>query len=268
MALISCPECDREVSSLADSCPYCGFPIGMINDVFSNQIGLSQKDRDTLIVVFFEMVTGYRELEDCLEDDYYESNMSYDDFFDWMEDNLQRHYSFLSANAINNTLETIENEEIIKHIHYKGFDEAVTVFVNEYREKINEKKKIEMERIYSEAENTYNTLIRKGEMGFGVLTNSFIGASIYAFQSSVKEAKAKEEAENAKYRIIERGKERLEEEIDDYWKELFEHDFVNGIARLHLLYENYLETVIFEKVAITWKDVQEWIEEQLDDEED
>lgn len=27
MALIKCPECSREVSDQADSCPHCGFPI-------------------------------------------------------------------------------------------------------------------------------------------------------------------------------------------------------------------------------------------------
>ena len=27
MAIIACPECSREVSELARSCPYCGFPV-------------------------------------------------------------------------------------------------------------------------------------------------------------------------------------------------------------------------------------------------
>jgi uncharacterized membrane protein YvbJ len=27
MALINCPECKREISSMAVSCPYCGMPI-------------------------------------------------------------------------------------------------------------------------------------------------------------------------------------------------------------------------------------------------
>ena len=28
MALLSCPECNNEVSSLASTCPNCGYPIG------------------------------------------------------------------------------------------------------------------------------------------------------------------------------------------------------------------------------------------------
>ena len=27
MALIICPECGKEVSTAADSCPHCGYPI-------------------------------------------------------------------------------------------------------------------------------------------------------------------------------------------------------------------------------------------------
>ena len=27
MALIKCPECDREVSHFASTCPHCGYPI-------------------------------------------------------------------------------------------------------------------------------------------------------------------------------------------------------------------------------------------------
>lgn len=31
MALINCPECGRQVSSQAEKCPGCGFPIGKLN---------------------------------------------------------------------------------------------------------------------------------------------------------------------------------------------------------------------------------------------
>jgi predicted amidophosphoribosyltransferase len=27
MALINCPECNKEISDMAESCPHCGFPI-------------------------------------------------------------------------------------------------------------------------------------------------------------------------------------------------------------------------------------------------
>ena len=33
MALIRCPECDREVSDIAKNCPHCGFPLGVIENV-------------------------------------------------------------------------------------------------------------------------------------------------------------------------------------------------------------------------------------------
>lgn len=35
--LIRCPECDREVSDIAKSCPHCGFPISSIENVNLNE---------------------------------------------------------------------------------------------------------------------------------------------------------------------------------------------------------------------------------------
>lgn len=35
--LIRCPECDREVSDIAHSCPHCGFPIHIIENVDPNE---------------------------------------------------------------------------------------------------------------------------------------------------------------------------------------------------------------------------------------
>ena len=45
MALINCPECKKEVSDKAISCPYCGFPISPVleneKDVIVQQNGKS-----------------------------------------------------------------------------------------------------------------------------------------------------------------------------------------------------------------------------------
>ena len=32
MALITCPECGKQISSLAESCPSCGYPIAKLMD--------------------------------------------------------------------------------------------------------------------------------------------------------------------------------------------------------------------------------------------
>jgi len=32
MALINCPECKREISSMAISCPHCGIPMSSVQD--------------------------------------------------------------------------------------------------------------------------------------------------------------------------------------------------------------------------------------------
>ena len=38
MALINCPECNREVSDRAESCPHCGFPIKVIETLKDSAI--------------------------------------------------------------------------------------------------------------------------------------------------------------------------------------------------------------------------------------
>lgn len=40
MALIKCPECEKEVSSMAGSCPHCGYPMDLIQ---SNEEPLDEK---------------------------------------------------------------------------------------------------------------------------------------------------------------------------------------------------------------------------------
>ncbi len=41
MALINCPECDAQVSDVAESCPKCGYPIAQAKQV-RNGVGKTQ----------------------------------------------------------------------------------------------------------------------------------------------------------------------------------------------------------------------------------
>lgn len=42
MSLISCPECTREISDAARSCPHCGFPIQKQDDPGKAQVLIEQ----------------------------------------------------------------------------------------------------------------------------------------------------------------------------------------------------------------------------------
>ncbi len=44
MALITCPECKKEISSYAKSCPHCGFPLNNSNDCLYNVLLTSVGD--------------------------------------------------------------------------------------------------------------------------------------------------------------------------------------------------------------------------------
>ena len=47
MALIKCPECGKEVSTAADSCPHCGYPIKSNKQVEEKPVGNCPKPRNS-----------------------------------------------------------------------------------------------------------------------------------------------------------------------------------------------------------------------------
>lgn len=51
MAMIKCPECGREVSSRANACPYCGYPISRqaSNGVVQVKLGMYQSTQGATI---------------------------------------------------------------------------------------------------------------------------------------------------------------------------------------------------------------------------
>lgn len=51
MALIVCPECKKEVSSFAKSCPNCGYPISEMNNIRENANELIQPENKFSVVL-------------------------------------------------------------------------------------------------------------------------------------------------------------------------------------------------------------------------
>lgn len=49
MALIKCPECGKEVSDKANSCPHCGYPLIKINKEVKRQIEKPANDKTVII---------------------------------------------------------------------------------------------------------------------------------------------------------------------------------------------------------------------------
>lgn len=53
MALITCPECNREVSSMSKTCPNCGYPISeMNNDVIRIKIDNHPQVPGTIVNIY------------------------------------------------------------------------------------------------------------------------------------------------------------------------------------------------------------------------
>lgn len=58
MALIKCPECSREVSSMAASCPQCGYPISKKPEKTYNVLLKNPGSRKTLLMQRIMSITG------------------------------------------------------------------------------------------------------------------------------------------------------------------------------------------------------------------
>ena len=69
MALISCPECNKEISDKAQSCPHCGYPINNTNSKYRIII-VGYHDTDTSacagLTETFNIHLEYNELMDIL----------------------------------------------------------------------------------------------------------------------------------------------------------------------------------------------------------
>ena len=59
MALILCPECGKQISDMAESCPICGFPINPIEKIITTEDSLLTRNRgcgDIVLYGFFIIV--------------------------------------------------------------------------------------------------------------------------------------------------------------------------------------------------------------------
>ena len=74
MALISCPECNKEISDKAQSCPHCGYPISNTNSKY-RVIIVGYHDTDTSacagLTETFNIHLEYNELMDILNNSPY-----------------------------------------------------------------------------------------------------------------------------------------------------------------------------------------------------
>ena len=53
MAMIKCPECGREISDKAASCPGCGVPIGITHTSDSQPENTPSKQKDSTVKIIF-----------------------------------------------------------------------------------------------------------------------------------------------------------------------------------------------------------------------
>lgn len=135
MALIKCPECGKEISSLAKTCPNCGY---VLPKKEKRQKSKKQKNIIiTLIVVCSVIVLLFAFLTPWLIDSYaYEYRFKYSDMY--IEDGGEGFYgySITEIKMVNKNIRTIEIPET-----YKGkpiFDIGYRMFDNYYARQMEE----------------------------------------------------------------------------------------------------------------------------------
>lgn len=97
MALIKCPECEREISSMAESCPHCGYPIKTttIKSAVSYNIILENCGYD-----YIKVIQKLRILLNC-------SLKEAKDYVDNVPSIIIRNVEYTKATALKNSLESL-----------------------------------------------------------------------------------------------------------------------------------------------------------------
>ena len=119
MALIKCPECGRDISDMASSCPSCGYVVKKANSVNENK----KKNNIMLIcgvIIILAIICVVWYQSDKKDNSSY-SNSYYDSYYNYPktgnEGALAKAKSYLNSSAFS-------YEGLIEQLEYEGFTET------------------------------------------------------------------------------------------------------------------------------------------------
>lgn len=275
MALVSCPECGKEVSSTAVSCPNCGFAV---KDYFD------KKEKDAADLAEFKRT--HRELR--LDDESWfilfsvydyiirrmaESSkklLNYDKV--WFDQGvpsypigfnnewfytigrcyrditkvMAKEMSSFPNPDIRSNIEQLQNynyEATMRSVLQRWSDFTLSPFLNN------------SPVILQKAEREYSSdVARDSSMEFGIVTNSIAAMALYAVQSSVVEAVATNKANIKKQNYIDSEMKHLQKTVARAWGEHFK-EFLSDVEILHQLVIRDLGEIVFKGYLFTWSAV-------------
>ena len=276
MGYDSCPKCQWLTNTEEnDYCEYCGYSFnGISNEHLFNHYNyqayyyeeLEQSDKNRIILMYvkiIETMTSMQEIVDKNRNNIYRNLDEGEDFSWWkerlFEDIKDKIVDMLDE--VNSYLPGMMAEGKFEELPKYLFDKQIATFVSDAYEPIIDLFADRVKQINFDVELEYEREVREnGQLGFGVLTNSFIGAALYAVQSGMKEAKAEIAASENRALTKANKINELDGEITQFWQEQFEIYFEPLFNVWIGMVMEQLEEIILSNSGYTWDDVLEWIQ--------
>lgn len=276
MSYERCPKCEWITNTEESNyCNYCGYSFDGIPDesIFSPYMyqadyieDFEQIDKNRIMLIYIkiiEKITGMKDIADNSRDNSY-GNLEDNEDFSWWKERLFDDIKEVVVDMldeVNEHLSAMFTEGKCEKIPLYIFDKDIERVVSDIYEPLIDMHNDGMIRIRNEVDRTYEREVREnGRMGFGILTNSFVGAALYAVQSGVKEAKAEINASENRALSRMRKISDLEGEITDFWRNEFDTFFMSLFTMLQSMMIETLEEIILSNSGYTWDDVYEWIQ--------
>ena len=273
MAIIKCPECQKEVSDSAVACPFCGYGVEahvkklleekQAYEEFVNShkpITFTENDWLLLFKVYDyalkRLKTTAKELPKFRNIYYNNGVPSYPlDFENSWWNCLCDGYKDI-CKTISNELSRLSNPTIAKNASSAisiDVGSIIRPIILRWDRLIMEPFEKNTPAILRNAEHNYNIEVAENSsMGFGIITNSIMSMALYAVQSSMKEAKAESKAFANKETYINQSMSYMQQNVTKAWKENFD-TFIEDTELCHQVFLFKVGQVVFDGYLFTWK---------------
>lgn len=277
MAIIKCPECQRDVSDMAASCPFCGYGVAahvqkeneerqayeeFIN--FHKPVSFTDQDWLLLFMVYdyalARLKTAAKELTKFRKIYFDDGVPSYPISFSnsWWNCLCDAYKDI--AKAIGADLSKLSNTVIssnARSVASVNVGDIVRPIMLRWDRLIMEPFEKNSPAILKNAEHRYNIEVAENSsMGFGIITNSVTSMALYAVQASMKEARAESKAFENKQAYINQSMSYMQQNVTRAWTENFDK-FIEDTELCHQVFLFEIGQKVFDGYLFTWKMVDD-----------
>lgn len=272
MALVTCPECGKNVSSSALTCPECGFSVKEYYDTKAKEAAdLEEFNRTHKDLVlnddgWFMLFTTYDYIVKRVAETsknllkyrkiwFNQGIPSYPlDFGNGWWTCIEDGYVDI-IKLIIKEMGNFPNAEIksnLKQLQQYDFRTTMRSILLRWNQLIMAPFDNNSPAILQKAEHNYSLEVaRESQMGFGIITNSITSMALYAVQSSMKETRAINKAEENKQNYINSAMSFMQQNVSKAWGEHFD-EFLKDVELLHQLVIFELGNIVFKGYLFAW----------------